>query len=385
MMPQQNLSAVRKFTALALFIATGGCLAATDLRAVVDAGVKPLMQQQSIPGLVVAVVQDGKAQYFSYGMADKDAQRAVTENTLFEVGSVSKTFTATLAGYAVAQGKLKLADPASHYLAALRGTPFDRISVLNLGTYTAGGLPLQFPAEADTAQRMIGYYQQWKPDFAPGARRLYSNPSLGLFGYLAAQSLGQPFDTLMQDTLLPKLGLNHTFLHVPAEQRGLYAQGYSSDGKPVRVSPGALDSEAYGIKTSAADLLHYVEANLNPAGLEKPVQQAIANVQTGYYQVGATTQALGWEYYAYPVKLQTLIDANSTPMAMEPHPVTWLPTPQVQPANVLFNKTGSTRGFGAYVAYVPSRKIGVVILANKNYPNEERVKVAHSILRAMDH
>jgi hypothetical protein len=91
---------------------------------------------------------------------------------------VSKTFTATLAGYAQATGKLQLAEPASHYLPALRGSLFDHISVLNLGTYTAGGLPLQFPSKADNAQQMIGYFQHWKATFPPGTHRQYSNPSL---------------------------------------------------------------------------------------------------------------------------------------------------------------------------------------------------------------
>jgi len=378
-------TSVRNFLFSALFIGSGTCMAATDLRKVVDSSVEPLMQQQGIAGLSVAVVDKGKVQYFNYGIANKDNQQPITQDTLFEIGSVSKTFTATLGGYAEANNKLKLSDKASQHLAALKGSAFDRISLLQLATYTPGGLPLQFPDAADSANTMLGYFQHWKPTYAPGEQRLYSNPSIGLFGYLSAQSLGQPFDKAMEKTLLPKLGLNNTYVSVPADKAGAYAQGYDKDHKPVRVGPGALDSEAYGIKTSTQDLAHYVIVNMHPQTLEKPLQQAIATTHTGYYKVNGMTQGLGWEYYPYPIKLQALIEGNSTPMAMEPHKVKWLSPAQVQPANVLYNKTGSTRGFGAYVAYVPSKDIGVVILANKNYPNAERVKVAHAILSALDH
>ncbi|MNP76124.1 Beta-lactamase [compost metagenome] len=71
-------------------------------------------------------------------------------------------------------------------------------------------------------------------------------------------------------------------------------------------------------------------------------------------------------------------------MTLEPHPTTWLKPAQPLHANTLLNKTGSTNGFGAYVLFVPSRQIGIVLLANKNYPNTERVKVAHAILTALD-
>jgi beta-lactamase class C len=255
--------------------------------------------------------------------------------------------------------------------------------VLQLGTYSAGGLPLQFPGQWDSAEKMLGYYQQWKPSFPAGSQRLYSNPSLGLFGYLAAKTLGQPYDQVMSETLLPKLGLKHTFIQVPASEAKLYAQGYDKKDQPVRVSPGALDSEAYGIKTSAADLLRYVEANLKPASLEAPLQKAIAATHNGYYTVGDMTQGLGWERYAYPISLDKLQNGNSTPMAMEAHKVKWLASPQPEPANVLYNKTGATGGFGAYVAFVPSKDLGIVILANKNYPNAERVKIAHEIFSAL--
>lgn len=383
-MVEHFLPRVRKGALLALLLGAGNCMAAADMRQVVDATVQPLMQQQGIIGLSVAVVQNGKAHYFNYGVASQDGQQPITENTLFEIGSVSKTFTATLAAYAQATGKLKLTAPASHYLPALRGGKFDHISVLNLGTYTAGGLPLQFPQEADNSDKMISYFQHWKPDFAPGTHRLYSNPSLGLFGYLAAQSMGQPFDRLMEQNLLPKLGLKHTWINVPKAQMNLYAQGYGKDGKPVRVGPGALDSEAYGVKTSASDLLHYVAVNMNPATLEKPLQKAIAITHTGYYTVDGTTQGLGWEIYPYPITLDALVEGNSTQMAMEPHKVNWLTPPQAPHGDTLVNKTGSTNGFGAYVAYVPGKQIGVVILANKNYPNAERVKAAYAILGALD-
>ncbi|BDB19546.1 beta-lactamase [Pseudomonas sp. CYM-20-01] len=378
-------SNVRNFLISALFISSGTCMAATDLRQVVDSSVEPLMQQQGIAGLSVAVVNKGKVQYFNYGVANKDKQQPVTEDTLFEIGSVSKTFTATLGGYAAASGKLKLSDMASQHLAALKGSAFDRISLLQLATYTPGGLPLQFPDAADSADTMLEYFQHWKPVYAPGAQRLYSNPSIGLFGYLSAQSLGQPFNVAMEKTLLPKLGLKNTHVSVPPDKNQTYAQGYDKDQKPVRVGPGALDSEAYGIKTSSQDLAQYVMLNMHPQTLEKPLQQAIATTHTGYYTVNGMTQGLGWEYYPYPITLQALMEGNSTPMAMEPHKVKWLTPAQVQPANVLYNKTGSTRGFGAYVAYVPSKDMGVVILANKNYPNAERVKVAHAILSALDH
>jgi len=378
-----NPGRLKMLAVCAALLAAGQSLAQDRLESIVSDAVRPVMHAQGIAGMAVAVTVNGKPQYFNYGVASKETGKPVTQDTLFEIGSVSKTYTATLIAYAQATGKLALTDNASAVLPALRGSAFDHISVLQLATYSAGGLPLQFPAEADSADKMLGYYQQWKPVYPVGSQRLYSNPSIGLSGYLAAQAMGQPFDDAMENTLLPKLGLKHTWLKVPQEQMALYAQGYDKADKPVRVGPGALDAEAYGVKTSAADLIGFVQANLKPASLDKPLQQAIALTHTGYYSVGDMTQGLGWEMYRYPVTLDGLLAGNSTAMAMQAHQVQWLTPPHAPSGNVLLNKTGSTGGFGAYVAYVPSKDMGVVILANKNYPNAERVKIAHQILSAL--
>lgn len=382
-MPVKKIDKVASCALLALLFGAGHCAAADRLDTLVDAVVQPVMQQQQIPGLVIAITVKGQPRFFNYGVASQQTGQAVTQDTLFEIGSLSKTFTATLAAYAQATGKLSLSDKASEILPALRGSAFDGISVLQLGTYSAGGLPLQFPPEADSPDTMLGYFQQWQPRYPAGSHRQYSNPSLGLFGYLAAQRMGAPFAEVMTQTLLPTLGLKHTWLSVPSDQMALYAQGYNKDGKPVRVGPGALDAEAYGIKTSATDLIRYVQANINPAGLDAPMRKAIATTHTGYYRVGDMTQGLGWEIYRYPITLDRLLAGNSTPMAMEAHPVQWLNPPQPQPNDALYNKTGSTGGFGAYIAYVPSKEIGIVILANKNFPIPERIKIAHHLLNSL--
>ena len=67
----------------------------------------------------------------------------------------------------------------------------------------------------------------------------------------------------MEQTILPGLGLYHTYVNVPEQAMGHYAYGYSKEDKPIRVTPGMLADEAYGIKTSSADLLRFVKANIS--------------------------------------------------------------------------------------------------------------------------
>ncbi|HHN2795121.1 TPA: PDC family class C beta-lactamase [Pseudomonas aeruginosa] len=365
--------------------AIAGEAPADRLKALVDAAVQPVMKANDIPGLAVAISLKGEPHYFSYGLASKEDGRRVTPETLFEIGSVSKTFTATLAGYALAQDKMRLDDRASQHWPALQGSRFDGISLLDLATYTAGGLPLQFPDSVQKDQAQIrDYYRQWQPTYAPGSQRRYSNPSIGLFGYLAARSLGQPFERLMEQQVFPALGLEQTHLDVPEAALAQYAQGYGKDDRPLRVGPGPLDAEGYGVKTSAADLLRFVDANLHPERLDRPWAQALDATHRGYYKVGDMTQGLGWEAYDWPISLKRLQAGNSTPMALQPHRIARLPAPQALEGQRLLNKTGSTNGFGAYVAFVPGRDLGLVILANRNYPNAERVKIAYAILSGLE-
>ncbi|MGM0857877.1 MAG: class C beta-lactamase [Pseudomonadota bacterium] len=353
------------------------------IKPLVDDTITALMEEHRIPGMAVAISVNGQPHYFNYGVANQEADQPVTDETLFELGSVSKIFTATLAAYADARGELLLSDPASEHLPALEGSAFDEITLRELGTYTAGELPLQFPDDVQSEAAMIDYYRQWQPESAPGSHRLYSNPSLGLLGYITAQRLDQPFETLMAETLFAPLGLKNSYYQVPDEQQAHYAYGYNKEDEPIRVNPGMLDAQAYGLKSTAADVLRFVEANMDGAELDAPLQQAMDTTRHGYLRVGELHQGLGWESYAYPVDIDTLLAGNSLDMILEPNPVENLNPPLPPRQAALYNKTGSTNGFGGYVAFVPSEQLGIVMLANRNYPNQARIQAAHQLLSAL--
>ncbi|ENW20454.1 Beta-lactamase [Acinetobacter haemolyticus CIP 64.3 = MTCC 9819] len=351
-----------------------------QVKAVIDQQFKPLLTQYKVPGMAVAVTLNGKHYFVNYGLASKQSQQAVSNKTLFELGSVSKVFNATLAGYAQAQGQLSFSDHPAQYFPELKNTAVNRATILNLGTYNAGGFPLQFPDDVVKQQDMIRYFQEWQSKTKIGAARQYSNPSIGLMGYVTALAMKKPYVELIEQTLFPQLGMTQSFINVPEPHIPQYAWGYKAD-QAMRVSPGMFDAEAYGVKSSSADMLKFLDAQINVQQLQQPIRKAIENTHVGYFKVGAMTQGLGWEQYAYPVKLETLLEGNSSKMALESHVITPIKQPKIVSPATYFNKTGATNGFGAYVAFIPQQKIGMVMLANTNFPNEARITATYQAMQ----
>jgi beta-lactamase class C len=387
-----NLTAITRAGASAALAIFSFCLCVTAVRAAdspskitaaVDGAFRPLLKEYDVPGIAVAVTVDSRHYFFNYGVASRAGNTPVTKDTLFEIGSVSKTFTATLVSYAQTLGKISLDDHPGKYMPQLRDRAIDAASLLNLGTYTAGGLPLQFPdAVADYAE-MATYFQQWTPSAIPGAQRRYSNPSIGLLGHVTALAMRGNFADLLAAEIFPGLGLSHSYIRVPEAEMGNYAWGYDKANKPIRVNPGVFDAEAYGVKSSAADLVRFVEANIRPEGLKAPIRRAVESTHIGYFKVGEMVQGLGWEQYPYPIALSRLLAGNSGTMSMEANAAMQLTPPQTPSEPTLFNKTGSTNGFGAYVAFVPKKRIGIVMLANKNVPISARITAAHAVLEQL--
>ncbi|EMV9342380.1 beta-lactamase [Vibrio alginolyticus] len=354
----------------------------SQLKSVVDECAKGLINEYDIPGLAVAVTIDGKRYFYNYGLADVSKGSLVTNDTIFELGSISKTFAATLTGYAQEKGKLDMDDKVKDYIPELENSALGNTKLVNVATYTAGGLPLQFPSEVTNDAEMMQYYKTWKPEYEAGTKRKYSNPSIGLFGYIGALSMKSDYTEMMETVILPELGMTNTFVDVPKDKLNNYAFGYSSEGKPVRVNPGILDAQAYGIKSTSLDMLQYIEANMGQAQLNTDIENALERTHTKYFDTDTFTQAVGWEGYDYPVSLSQLLKGNSSDVILKAKPVQASVSGTLG-RDVWYNKTGSTGGFGADVAYVPSEKIGIVILANKNYPNAERVEAAYHIISSV--
>lgn len=354
-----------------------------QLADVVERTITPLMKTQAIPGMAVAVIYEGHPYYFTFGKADTAANRPVTQQTLFELGSISKTFTGVLGGDAIARGEISLNDQATQYWPELTGKQWQGIRLLDLATYTAGGLPLQVPDDVTDTNSLLHFYQTWQPQWKPGTTRLYANASIGLFGALAVKPSGMSFEKAMTTRVLKPLNMAHTWINVPKGEEKHYAWGYR-DGNAVHVSPGMLDAEAYGVKTNIRDMANWVMANIAPDRIQDAsLKQGIALAQSRYWRVGSMYQGLGWEMLNWPVNAKTVIDGSDNKVALAPLPATEVdpPAPPVKASWV--HKTGSTGGFGSYVAFIPEKNLGIVMLANKSYPNPARVETAYRILDAL--
>lgn len=136
----------------------------------------------------------------------------------------------------------------------------------------------------------MAYFKARQPEYLPGTHRTYANPSVGLLGMVAARSMKMPFEDALQQRLFPALGLNSTYVTVHGEKQALYAQGYNKLDEPVRVNPGPLAAEAYGVKSSSRDLIRFVEANLGLGHYDAPLRQALNDTRIGYFKVGGMTR-----------------------------------------------------------------------------------------------
>lgn len=340
------------------------------------------IEQYRIPGLIVAITHRGQHRFYATGLASREDGRPVTPDTLFELGSMSKLFTALLAGVAEQRGQLKLDARVDQFLCGGKCAISQDLTLMDLATHHSGGLPLQVPDSVSDVQQLVQWLKAWHAP-EPGARS-YSNISIGLLGHITAQAMRMPFHQALHDAVFGGLGMTSTWIDVPAAESDRYAFGYDrKTDKPIRVTPGVLDAEAYGIKSTAADMLIFLDAVMEVRQVPEPLKAALRRTREGQFQTSHFTQDMIWEQYPWPTDLATLVAGNGYDFILNPQPMQRI-TPALAPqGHVLLGKTGSTNGFGGYVAVLPAEELGVVVLANRNWPNEARVKASYALIQSV--
>ncbi len=115
-------------------------------------------------------------------------------------------------------GQLSLSDKASKYLPSMQGRPFGDVTLMNLGTHTGGGFPLQIPDDVKTNGQLMAYFEKWQPTYKAGTARTYANPSIGMLGVITARAMNKDFPALQWKADFPGSGADQ-YLYPCAARR----------------------------------------------------------------------------------------------------------------------------------------------------------------------
>jgi CubicO group peptidase (beta-lactamase class C family) len=233
-------------------------------------------------GLAVAIVRDGTLEAFiSQGVADVDREAPITADTVFRVGSITKTFTAVAVMQLWEEGAVDLDAPADHYLRTFRLVPAAGVTMPTLRhllTHTAGigywrrlsdvlrpGLGSGDVARG-RVQPLAEYYRYGLPvEVEPGTKWMYSNHGIAVVGQIVEDVTGEPIERYLRDRVLEPLAMDHTDLTCSERVRDALATGYALKAKglqPVAHREVATPA-AGGLYSTPADLARYVGALLN--------------------------------------------------------------------------------------------------------------------------
>jgi len=260
------------------------------------------------PAVVVGLMNTNGPTYFGYGTTDLGGGQTVDENTLFEIGSVTKVFTTTLLADFAERGQLELTNAIQLYLPEGVEAPTRSgrvITLTHLASHTSG-LP-SMPANllmTDGNNPFAGYSEPQMYEFLdsytltrnPGASYEYSNFGMGLLGRLLARTAGSSYEELVVQWIANDLGLADTRIHLTADQQARLAHGYSG---VLPIPPFEMTAlEAAGdLRSTAKDLLTFLAANrgwlttrLQPAMTE--AQRLRSSTPTPGLSIG-----LGWHLY----------------------------------------------------------------------------------------
>jgi CubicO group peptidase (beta-lactamase class C family) len=305
--------------------------------------IRQRVEEKRSAGIVVGLLEpDGRTRIVAYG--DPGPGRPPLDgNSVFEIGSISKVFTATALAELVQQGKVSLDDPVQKYLPSSVHVPSRNGKVITLGSLSEqnSGLP-RMPNNFHPANNANPYVDYGTPQLYeflngyelprdPGAEFEYSNVGVGLLGLALARATGQTYEELERSLVWTPLGMTHTAIVLTPWMQQHLVLGHDEQGNVV--SNWDLDAlaGAGAIRSTANDMLKFADANLHPE--RGPLERAMAFAQQVRAQAGAMGIGLNW--FSLYAGADTIVWHN-----------------------------GGTGGYRTYLGLLPSRKMAVVVLTN---------------------
>jgi CubicO group peptidase (beta-lactamase class C family) len=260
------------------------------------------MEELSVPGVALGVLFDGTEKTAGLGVTSIENPLEVTPQTLFQIGSITKTYTATAVMRLVEQRRLELDEPVRSYLREFRLADEDaaaRATVRQLLTHTGGWLGDYFddlgPGE-DALARMVERLADVPQLTTLGEVWSYNNSAFYVAGRVIEVATGKPFEQAMRELVLEPLGLERSFFfadevithrfavgHIRTEQEGLEV------GRPWSI--GRAAHPAGGIVCSVVDLLRYARFWVEGGDLLRP--ESVAEMLRPQVPIGGDIDAVG--------------------------------------------------------------------------------------------
>jgi CubicO group peptidase (beta-lactamase class C family) len=326
-----------------------------------------LMERETIPGAVVGILQDGQEWIAGLGVTNLEHPLAVTPGTLFQIGSITKTFIATAVMQLVEQDRLALDQPVRRWLPDLRLADEEvasRVTLHHLLTHTGGWVGdyfNDFGGGEDALQKMVASLVRL-PQITPlGEIYSYNNAGFAIAGRLLEVVVGKPFEEVLQELIFNPLGMQATYFFPDDVITHRFAVGHSLENKVAKVArPWHIrraNHAAGGIVTTAADLFRYARFHMGdgttPGGQRLLTADALAFMQKPQFP----STGLNW-------------------MGL-----TWAITPSEQ-GPIFIGHGGGTNGQVTLLRIVPERKFGVVVFTNSDEGDRMTYELANTACRS---
>ena len=327
----------------------------------INAKANKIMKKDHITGVAIALVSGDKVEFCNYGYTNKDHQTAITDKSIFEIASLTKTFTAQIAGITANQHKIDIDSPITKYIPELSANKiYNNINTKELLTHVAG-LPMKFDKDY-TESELISSAIKYKPTNKPQSYYQYSNIGITLSAIALTRIYNTDYQSLLNKLILTPLEMRFTTMDISHTNKRQLVTGYDKDNKQVEYLNMGIKSSAGGLKSNTYDLAKYLQFQINSN--ESQALAALKIIHSNYYCLypNGSSQQLAWEYHPMSVLNDKFQPDKNYRNLIEPHE---LPKTCQKSSIGFIDKTGNSSGMSSYMGYIPTDKTGVVILSNK--------------------